>query len=355
MQEIIDFIRSDIGTITGYIFGIVGLISAYWTYRSYRDSIKQSKRYSILFDAADKKIEKDIIDKELILSKKEREEINQDILLMKEDISANIPIAAKKAALVSKLEEQIDLLSEQYHSVCETRKKLNELSDDENFMSEIEEIVKGEITPTYYQNKKRQYLKDKIIVITLFILFINHFLTRPISIVVNIIGFTYILTDAKTLLKYNRVDIIRFVENFITRIVTVLSIFCNTIVIFYILGDNRINKLIRIYNYEISKTEAILVTAILSFLVMFIMAIKFIYKIKRCKIIFIWIPLVLTSIYLMMYLYIMSANYSVSFLYEETATSYNHRIFLIIIIIPALLILLPKLIQVIYSFRNKRK
>lgn len=61
VQKIIDFIKSDIGTITGYIFGIVGLISSYWTYLSYKDGIKQSKRYSILLDAADKKIAKDII------------------------------------------------------------------------------------------------------------------------------------------------------------------------------------------------------------------------------------------------------------------------------------------------------
>lgn len=206
---------------------------------------------------------------------------------MKEDISANIPVAAKKAALVSKLEEQVDLLSEQYSSVCETRKKLNELSSDENFMSEIEEIVRGEITPTYYKNKEKQYLKDKMIVIVLLILLFNHVFQKPISTVFSIIGITYILPNVKTLLKYNTVDITGFIDNFIIRSVTISSIFCNTIVVFYILGDNEVHSLRRIYNYEISETKAILFTAILSFLVMFIMAIKFIYKIKEHKIIFI--------------------------------------------------------------------
>lgn len=355
MQEIIDFIKSDVGTITGYVFGVVGLISAYWTYRSYRDGIKQSKRYSILFDAADKKLEKDIIDKELILSKREREEISQDISLMKEDISANIPSAAKKAALVSKLEEQIDLLSEQYNSVCETRKKLDELSDDKNFMSEVEEIVKGEITPAYYQDKEKRYLKDKIIVITLLILFINQFLQRSLSIVVSIIGVTYILPDAKTLLKYNRVDIIGFVENFIIRAVTILSIFWDIVVVFYILENNRLNILRRIYNYEIAETEAILITAIVSFLVMFIMEIKFIYKIERCKIVFVWIPAVLTGIYLAMYFNIMSASTIVSLSYIESSISYSSRMFIISILIIELVILLPKFIKVIYSFMNKKK
>lgn len=355
MQEIIDFIKSDVGTITGYIFGVVGLISAYWTYRSYRDGIKQSKRYSILFDAADKKLEKDIIDKELILSKKEREEISQDILLMKEDISANIPSAAKKAALVSKLEEQIDLLSEQYNSVCETRKKLDEISNDKKFMSEVEEIVKGEITPAYYENKERRYLKDKIIVITLLILFINQFLQRSLSIAVSIIGVTYILPDAKTLLKYNKVDIIRFVENFIIRAVTILSIFWNIVVVFYILENNRVNILRRICKYEIAEIEAILITAIVSFLVMFIMEIKFIYKIERYKIVFVWIPAVLTGIYLAMYFRIMSASTIVSLSYIETTISYSSKIFMISIVVIELIILLPQFIKVIYSFRNKRK
>lgn len=198
-------------------------------------------------------------------------------------------------------------------------------------------------------------MKDKIIVITLLTLFINQFIKRPMNIVVDIIGFTYVLPDIKRLFKYNRVDVSRFIENFVIRVVAILSVFCNIMAILYVLENDNSNILRKLYKYEIFETEAILITAILSFLVMFIMEVKFIYKIEKNKIIFIWIPAVLTIIYLIMYFNIISASCIVYISYAGPAMRFSSKLFLIIIVIMSLMIWLPKFIKAIYSFRNKRK
>ena len=355
MKEIIEYITNNLGSIIGYIFGVVGLVSAYWAYRSYRDGIKQNKRYSVLFDAADKKIEKEILEKELMLSKKEKDEINKDISLMKEDISANIPIAAKKAALVSKLEEQLELLSEQYNSVCETRKKLSELSDDEYFMSEVEEIVKGEITPSYYEYKEKQKMKDKILVIILLILLINQFVPNPIRIMLYVTGITYVLPDIKVLFKYNENNLNQIVENFIIRALAITSVMCNIIVSFWVMENDRLDILLRFSKFDVPKIHAVLSTSILSFLVMFIMMIKFIYRIQTHKKLFIVISGVLSIIYLFMYFCILSAN-TITVLISGSGIKNNYKKnFFISIAVAIFLIVLPKIIKFLCHLKRKRR
>jgi hypothetical protein len=134
-KEVCAWMCNNFDKIFSYIVGILGIFS----YVKTRKSSKQDKNYEYFLKIANKHIQKELSDEEIAKAK-------EKIQRMHDDIKENLPVEAKRIVLENEYQSQLEQLYLQYENLQRIKGKLQEYSGDSKFESELEDIIKSEIS-----------------------------------------------------------------------------------------------------------------------------------------------------------------------------------------------------------------
>lgn len=164
-------------TILGFVFGLVGVVSAFFGIKSYFDQKKTNKAYEMLLNNANMEWEGRYTEEEI-------RKLNNELSILTEQISKEIPSQAKKALLESKIE----------NVECELRKLCREhqyLKKELEKIHPVEEL--DENLRSYIQEEMNTDKSSKMLILTVSVFILTFvFLSSP---VVNAY-FRRLLTDA---------------------------------------------------------------------------------------------------------------------------------------------------------------
>lgn len=147
-------------------FGIIGIAGTIFGYVSWRLAKKSTAAYSLLFELADRHIDKSLTDKKLSDTKDQLKEEANRIRELQSKIQHEIPIEARRTVLKDKLETNVEQMHEVYTSLQKVRKQLLKLGDEANIPYEIKSAIDTEIQPKYLAKRRKSDLRNYLTIIT---------------------------------------------------------------------------------------------------------------------------------------------------------------------------------------------
>jgi hypothetical protein len=148
------------------LFGAVGIVGTYLTYRSRRSAQDSEKAYQHLFKLAELHIDKSLTDKQLADRKEEVQQEARKIEGLQNQIRQEIPIAARRAVLRDRFETQLQHFHEIYSSLMRARDQLNRLGQPIELSSEIKRAIESEIRPEYAVRARKSELRGYLTITT---------------------------------------------------------------------------------------------------------------------------------------------------------------------------------------------
>ncbi len=305
MQTVIEFIKENFNNIFSYIVGIIGVLSAIWTYRSYHSSKEKDKTYDFIFDAAGKNIDKNIKEKDL-------KDLQNQIDELKEEIRETIPIEAERVVLKNKLEAEINLLNEQHSKIHELKERLLELPDNHLLSSELENIIQFEIRPEYEESIKREKAKERIIIVTLITLLLLKILPNSLSNIVSLISVIALVDQFRLLLPNEEKKRKKTIKNFAQKILIISEGIIN--IFYFICAINAFNNgstIVTVFDcLKLNKELTVLLFAGFSLISLVLIEITCLLKKEQLKAALIITSLVIMVVSLIL-TFVLLENYSV--------------------------------------------
>lgn len=319
MQAVIEFIKEHFNNIFSYIVGIVGILSAIWTYRSYHSGKEKDKTYDFLLDVAGKTIDKNIKEKDL-------KDLQNQIDKLKEEIRETIPIEAERVVLKNKLETEINLLDKQYSKIHELKEKLSELPDNHLLSSELENIIQFEIRPEYEESIKREKAKERIIIVTLITLLLLNILPGSLSNIVSLISVIALVDQFRLLLPNEEKKRKKLIKNFAQKVLIISEGIINTLYFICVINAfNNDSTIVTVFNcLELNKELTVLLFAGFSLIGLILIEITCLLKKEQQKTILIVFSLIIMIVTLV-FTFLLLENYSI-----RLGSGGNINIFIII-------------------------
>ena len=156
------FVGNPITTVVSVIFGMVGTLLTYW---SFRKSRRTDKIYSQLFEVAEKNIDKTVTQNELSQKRREVQAASEQIRNLQEQIRKDIPLQARRAVLMDRLDSQIEHLQQSLDSTLTTKRELAELRQSVDIPPELLKAIESEISPQYRLKNRRESLRTYLLII----------------------------------------------------------------------------------------------------------------------------------------------------------------------------------------------
>ena len=152
-------------TVCGFIFGLIGVIAAFFGIKSYFDQKKTDKAYEVLLKKAN-------IEWNGKYTEDEVKRLNDELNIITEQISKEIPLQAKKVLMESKVEN----IEQELRKLCKEHKYLKKELEKIHPVDELDKNIKTYIQEEVNMDKPK---KRFIISVSLFLL-IFVFLSSPI-------------------------------------------------------------------------------------------------------------------------------------------------------------------------------
>lgn len=341
MQTIVEFIKENFNNIFSYIVGIVGVLSAIWTYRSYHSGKEKDKTYDFLLDVAGKNIDRNIKEKDL-------KDLQNQINKLKEEIRDTIPIEAERVVLKNKLETEINLLNKQYSKINELKEKLLGLPDNHLLSSELENIIQFEIRPEYEESIKREKAKERIIIVTLITLLFFNILPDSLSNIISLVSVIVLIDQFRFLLPNEEKKLKKLIKNFSQKVLIISEGIINALYFICVINAfNRDSTVITAFNcLTLNKELIIILFAGVSLFSFILIEITCLLKKERQKTILIFLSLIIIIVTLAL-TFVLLENYSV-----RLVSGGNINIFIIIYCTTFVLL---EIIYFIVSFVQNKK
>jgi hypothetical protein len=149
----------------GYAVGAIGLALTFLSWRSGR---KTSKVYAHLFELAERNIDKTATEEELRVRKMEVQAASARIEELQLKIRREIPVEAKRAVLLDRLNHQVETLQNTMTTVTRIRADLLAIGAAPQLPQELLKAVQSAISPEYLLERRRRNLQIAITIIMTF-------------------------------------------------------------------------------------------------------------------------------------------------------------------------------------------
>lgn len=146
--------------------GIVGAAGTVFGIVSWNSARKANKVQAYLFKVAEQNIQKDISETELAKKRADIEISAKQLEELRAQIRRDIPIEARRAVLLDRLNLQLEHLNQSHQAALETRRELETMGDHAEISVELLSAIESEIRPEYLIRERQAKLKTYLTITT---------------------------------------------------------------------------------------------------------------------------------------------------------------------------------------------
>jgi hypothetical protein len=163
------------------VFGLVGLIGSVVGLLSWWDSRKTKRVNSYILELAERNLDKAVTEQQLHEKKAEVAAVSKRMQELQEQIQRDIPIQARRAVLLDRLNTQIELLRSYLSSTKQLQAELASLGELRTVQPDLLRAIEAEISPEYLLRERRSTLKTQLTITTSAAAIISTLLPYPLD------------------------------------------------------------------------------------------------------------------------------------------------------------------------------
>ncbi|GAB1544216.1 hypothetical protein NUACC21_68920 [Scytonema sp. NUACC21] len=140
--------------ISGIIGTILGFVGIWLSVIAWQDSQRSKKELSYLFKVAELNIDKSVTEEEIAKKRQVLDNISDKVISLQNQIKKEIPIEARRAVLLDRLNSSIEILTKYHRDVKQTQQELERLGNPQQLPKEVTQEIEAEIQPRYLLKEK---------------------------------------------------------------------------------------------------------------------------------------------------------------------------------------------------------
>jgi hypothetical protein len=163
------------------VFGLIGLIGSAVGLLSWWDSRKTKRVNSYILELAERNLDKSVTEQQLDEKKAEVAAVSKRMQELQEQIQRDIPVQARRAVLLDRLNTQTELLRSYLSSTKQLQAELASLGELRTVQPDLLRAIEAEISPEYLLRERRSSLKTQLTITTSAAAIISTLLPSPLD------------------------------------------------------------------------------------------------------------------------------------------------------------------------------